>query len=158
MKLISHRGNLRGPVKSKENRPSYIDSAIGLGFDVEIDVRYCNNSFWLGHDTSDYKIDINWLEKRREKLWIHCKDLKSTTELLKLSNNLNIFCHSSDMYVLTSSNYVWVHNLKDTINEKCIIPLLSLEEIKENTHLKPFGVCTDYIFDCSKIFNINEKY
>ena len=27
MKLISHRGNIRGPIPEKENRPSYIDCA-----------------------------------------------------------------------------------------------------------------------------------
>ena len=36
MKLISHRGNIRGPVPGRENAPSYIDCALGNGYDVEI--------------------------------------------------------------------------------------------------------------------------
>ncbi len=36
MKIISHRGNVRGPIPEKENRPSYIDCALGNGYDVEI--------------------------------------------------------------------------------------------------------------------------
>ena len=32
MKLISHRGNIRGSISEKENRPSYIDCAIGNGY------------------------------------------------------------------------------------------------------------------------------
>ena len=32
MIIISHRGNIRGPVPDKENRPSYIDCAIGNGY------------------------------------------------------------------------------------------------------------------------------
>ena len=38
MILISHRGNTNGKLPSAENRPDYIDEAIGFGFDVEIDV------------------------------------------------------------------------------------------------------------------------
>ena len=38
MILISHRGNLFGADKERENSPKIIESAIGQGFDVEIDV------------------------------------------------------------------------------------------------------------------------
>ena len=69
MKIISHRGNINGPLPEKENRPSYIDSAIQLGYEVEVDLRIVNNEFWLGHDTSQYKIDITWMRLRR--LWLH---------------------------------------------------------------------------------------
>ena len=37
LKIISHRGNIKGPQPDKENRPSYIDCAIGNGYQVEID-------------------------------------------------------------------------------------------------------------------------
>ena len=50
MYLISHRGNLNGIQKDKENEPEYIISAIDKGFDVEVDVRFENNKFFLGHD------------------------------------------------------------------------------------------------------------
>ena len=38
MKIISHRGNIRGKVPGRENAPSYIDCALGNGYDVEFDV------------------------------------------------------------------------------------------------------------------------
>mgnify|MGYP000464708518 CR=1 FL=1 len=72
MKIISHRGNLRGIVVDKENRPSYIDSAIGCGYEVEVDIRYINNEFWLGHDYAKYEINLKWLTDRKDSLWIHC--------------------------------------------------------------------------------------
>ena len=50
MKLISHRGNLIGADPGKENRPSYIKSALKLGYDVEIDVWNLNGTWFLGHD------------------------------------------------------------------------------------------------------------
>jgi hypothetical protein len=80
MKIISHRGNICGPVSNKENRPSYIDCAIGNGYDVEIDIRSINGELWLGHDEPQYKIDHNWINKRRHYLWIHCKNLEAAKE------------------------------------------------------------------------------
>ena len=37
MILISHRGNIDGKIVERENHPEYIDEAIALGYDVEID-------------------------------------------------------------------------------------------------------------------------
>ena len=56
MIIISHRGNIRGEVPSRENAPSYIDCAIGNGYEVEIDVRSINGELWLGHDEAQYKV------------------------------------------------------------------------------------------------------
>lgn len=60
MKIISHIVNLNGIVPNKENRPSYIDSAIGSGYEVGVDIRYINGEFWFGHDTPDYKTYNYW--------------------------------------------------------------------------------------------------
>ena len=38
MRLISHRGNINGIESVHENNPNYIENAIMLGFDVEIDM------------------------------------------------------------------------------------------------------------------------
>ena len=46
MFLISHRGNINGINNKKENDPDYINRAIELGYDVEIDVRTKNNQFF----------------------------------------------------------------------------------------------------------------
>ena len=43
MKLISHRGNLSGPIPESENNPSYITNAINKGFDVEVDFWFTPN-------------------------------------------------------------------------------------------------------------------
>ena len=62
MIFIAHRGNLNGPNKEMENKPEYILKALNKDFYVEIDVWYINNSFFLGHDNPDYKIDIEFLK------------------------------------------------------------------------------------------------
>ena len=38
MILISHRGNINGKKPDLENKPEYIQNAIKLGYNVEIDV------------------------------------------------------------------------------------------------------------------------
>ena len=71
MKYISHRGNLDGRNLKTENSPNQIDTVLSLGYDVEIDLRFLNNKFYLGHDDCQYIIDFNWLLNRKNKLWIH---------------------------------------------------------------------------------------
>ena len=50
LSIISHRGNLRGPKPEEENNPSYIDKAIEEYYEVEVDIRYTEGSFYLGHN------------------------------------------------------------------------------------------------------------
>jgi hypothetical protein len=46
MHLISHRGNIDG-ISKLENQPTYIDSAIELGYDVEVDIWYIGGKIYL---------------------------------------------------------------------------------------------------------------
>ena len=142
MKIISHRGNIRGPVPDKENRPSYIDCASGIGYDVEIDVRSINGELWLGHDEPQYKINHNWLDKRRNNLWLHCKNLEAAIECWAYHS----FCHNEDPFTYTTTGKIWLNDLSCNITDNVTIPLLSTENLKsfcvENQ--TPYGVCTDY--------------
>jgi hypothetical protein len=142
MIIISHRGNIRGPVSDQENRPSYIDCAIGNGFHVEIDVRSINGELWLGHDEPQYRIDHNWLDKRRHYLWIHCKNLEAAKECWSYHS----FCHSDDPFTYTSTGKIWLHDLTQKIDNTVIIPLLDKNDINNFliTDIYPYGICTDY--------------
>tara|TARA_R110000868_G_scaffold124816_1_gene329711 strand:- start:2367 stop:2822 length:456 start_codon:yes stop_codon:yes gene_type:complete len=144
MIIISHRGNINGVNPSKENRPSYIDCAIGLGYQVEIDIRLINNQIWLGHDVPQYKIDYNWIYKRKNELWIHCKNLQAADYFIPFKNNINYFCHTNDPVVLTSSGKLWVHDLSLSLGKNTIIPLLSLHDIESFTAGEVYAICTDY--------------
>ena len=139
MKIISHRGNVRGPIPDRENRPSYIDCAIGNGYDVEIDVRLIAGQLWLGHDEPQYKVEHSWLQPRKEYLWIHCKDLAAAKECWEYQS----FCHTSDPYTYTSTGKIWLHDLSMKIDNNVIIPLI--DDI-EYSSLKgqPYAICTDY--------------
>jgi hypothetical protein len=140
MKIISHRGNIRGPVPNKENRPSYSDCAIGSGYDVEIDVRSINGELWLGHDEPQYKIDHNWLDKRRDYLWLHCKNIEAAVECWAYHS----FCHTNDPFTYTTTGKIWLHDLSMRIDDNTIIPLMTLDDIVQPLNGIPYAVCTDY--------------
>jgi hypothetical protein len=143
MKLISHRGNINGIVPEKENRPSYIDCAIQLGYDVEVDIRYIDNKFCLGHDTPDYIVSTKWIELRKDSIWFHCKDSNAAYQL-SLMKDIKYFCHSADPFVAVSNNCIWVHDLS-MITPNSVIPLLDLDSIESYTKYElVYAICTDY--------------
>lgn len=149
MILISHRGNINGRRVPFENQPNYIDTALSAGYDVEIDVWYEVESgkLYLGHDTADYQIDIDWLDERSDKLWIHCKNMDSLSYFNKINTfgpEYNYFSHDKDMGVLTSYGYIWSTNLYDN-------GILVLPEVFEKTPIETtIGICSDIIQNYKK--------
>jgi len=103
MKIISHRGNLRGRIPERENHPSYIVEAINLGIDVEIDVWYVDGEFYLGHDEPVYKIELQFL--MHPALWCHAKN--SDALCMMLESGVHCFWHENDCYTLTSKAIPW---------------------------------------------------
>jgi hypothetical protein len=155
MKLIAHRGNISRPEQKNENHPEYIDRAIELGFDVEVDLRKHKNELYLGHDTPDYLIDIEWIYKRKDFLWIHCKDLESSKYLSSKSSDLNgikFFCHDRDAFTLVSTGHIWVHfseldRVNSDLDESCIVPLLDINLIDKFYNKNVYGICSDYVLE-----------
>lgn len=109
MKIISHRGNLRGPKPDKENNPIYIQEALDLGFDVEIDIWQIEKKLLLGHDEPVYPIDFKWLAERDSNLWIHAKNFEVLFNLLDEERITNLFWHQEDKFTLTKSGYIWAY-------------------------------------------------
>ena len=144
MKYISHRGDLTSINPLLENTPDYIDLAISEGFDVEIDVRFLNEKLYLGHDTPDYLIDVEWLIKRKKNLWIHTKDVFSLSLLNEY--DLNLFFHEKERHtIIYNSKFIWTHDIEESTN-KSIIPLLKILDLNlfEKYNFVS-GVCSDYI-------------
>ena len=150
MRYISHRGNVDGVCLELENRPEYIDAAISLGYDVEIDLRTSNGCLYLGHDEPQYPISLEWMHNRRNNLWVHVKDYDSLNTISKTS--LQYFCHKSDPYTITSNGYIWSHDFHNKMNNMCIVPLISREEVQQYNQYDFFAVCSDYILDCEAKF------
>lgn len=138
MILIAHRGLTNGPNVILENSPKTIDETIELGYEVEIDIRYINDVFYLGHDTAQYEISLDWLQERKDKLWIHCKDVGA---LLKLKQtDLHYFWHENDTLTLTSLGYIWVYPGKQPVhNSVAVMPELYGDDVSTC-----IAVCSDY--------------
>ena len=147
MIFISHRGNINGAIKKRENTVSYINEALSLGFNVEVDVWYKNNSFYLGHDNPKTKINTKFL--KNENLWCHAKNFEAI-EMLK-KNNLHFFWHQKDDYTLTSKGIIWTYPgkklFKNSIN---LMP--EIQEKKFSFRKKYLGICSDYIQHYKNIY------
>ena len=105
--------------KESENKPEYIKIALEKGFEVEIDVRFKDSQFYLGHDFAKYKIESSFL--LNEKLWCHAKDIEAMNNLKKIK--AHYFWHQEDDVTLTSKGYFWTYPGKTlTNNSICVLP------------------------------------
>jgi hypothetical protein len=155
MLFISHRGNITGANPERENRPDYILEALNKGFDVEVDVWAFGNSgnngdqsklLYLGHDSPDHRISLEFLQLHHDRLWCHAKNMLALDHLLQ--NNLHCFVHNVDDATLTSRNYVWTYPDKQLISNSIMViegdPQKKLGLYIPNGVV---GICSDHIFD-----------
>ena len=146
MIFIAHRGNTNGPVPSLENNPDYIDKALQAGFYSEVDVRKCESSetFIVGHDFGEYQLDISWFLQRREKLFIHAKDLSTYAYFLSDNQVWHVFWHQNDAYTMTSSGYIWAYPGSE-LNDKCICVMPETASYSSEQLSICAGICSDYV-------------
>jgi len=141
MILISHRGNVNGKNVDKENTIEYIENCISLGFEVEIDVWVIDNKIFLGHDEPNDIVSIDWLQKFKNVLWIHCKNTESVVFFKE--TEFHFFWHEEDTLTLTSKGFLWVYPGKQPISKSiAVMPELHNDNINEC-----IGVCSDYIIN-----------
>jgi hypothetical protein len=153
MMLISHRGNLNGPDPSIENKPERIDELIAKEIPIEIDLRWKDNGFYLGHDEAQYPVSTSYLLERKDWLWIHCKDQESLNQLLKI-RKFNTFWHQEDDYTFTTFGYTWAYPGKENVGTMCITVMPEWQWKPEETLKKSFfGICTDYVTEYQSIIN-----
>lgn len=137
MKLISHRGNINGKSLKDENKQDYILFTLSKGFDVEIDIWFSSDKFYLGHDVIQYEIKKDFLQTNG--LWCHAKTIETLERLL----NLGVICffHDKDTCTLTSNGLIWTYP-GNILTEKsiCVLP-----ETCNQKDLNCYGICSDYI-------------
>jgi len=158
MKLISHRGNIKGPNPKKENSPGYILEAIKLGYEVEVDIWYIDKKWYFGHDEPIYEVNLEQYLKYFDKIWFHCKNLEIYSGFLisknfivsgsehthSLDDGKKFFWHQNDDFALTSNNKIWTYPGKELCDFSiCVLP----EQANyTNEELKIcYGICSDYI-------------
>jgi hypothetical protein len=141
MILISHRGNIKGRIPESENSPEYVDNAILLGYEVEVDVWLVRDNLFLGHDKPQHLIDMDWIDGRSHKLWVHCKNVKVLELFNKFDFDINYFWHEGDTATLTSKKFIWAYPGKQPIENSIAV----MPEINNDTVDKCIGICSDYI-------------
>ena len=150
MILISHRGNINGSQPENENNPEYIQKALDMGYDVEIDLRIKDNKLYLGHDEPQYLMDLDWFEKYYTKLWLHCKEIEVIEKLNQLDlrgTYLNYFWHENDTLTITSKGYLWVYPGKQPVKGGiAVLPEMNNDDISQS-----LGICSDVIENYKKI-------
>jgi hypothetical protein len=140
MIYISHRGNIDGKKPHLENQPEYIDDAIALGYDVEIDVWMIEGVLLLGHDEPQYGITQDWLNERYDNLWIHCKNIE-VMEWFNILRSYHYFWHEEDTLTLTSRGVVWAYPGKQPIKGSiAVMPERSSDDVSIC-----IGICSDVI-------------
>lgn len=152
MRFISHRGNLNGSVPKNENSLFYIDNAINNGFDVEVDLRSHLGLLYFGHDFADHLVTEEWINERKDRLWIHCKD-RNALEFC-IDNSLHCFFHSTDDYTITSKGFVWGYPGTLRASQKGIFVLPEkVCNLKMIDELGYYGICSDKIQQIKEMFN-----
>ena len=145
MILISHRGNTSGPNKDLENNPDQILKVLKMDLDVEIDVWSLDGSWFLGHDTPDFKVDISFLQQ--EGLWCHAKNLEALK--LMLDKKIRCFWHQEDDFTLTSNGYIWTYPGKPT-GTKSILVVQERQATIDAKGSMFAGICSDWIYELKK--------
>lgn len=137
MILISHRGNLNGINREKENSPEYINKALSHGFHVEIDVWYKDNKWYLGHDEPQYEVDLEYL--KNDRFWCHAKNIDALYFMWR--NMIHCFWHQEDDVTLTSKGYMWTYPGKQLTEQSiCVLP-----EKNNQIPKKALGICSDFV-------------
>ncbi len=149
MIFIAHRGNVFKKDSSRENSPEYIDEAIDMGFDAEIDIRIIDGSIppgdiFLGHDYPEHKVELDWLIKRKNNLWIHAKNIDSLSWFLNSPVSWNVFWHQEDSYTITSRGYIWAYPGKRvTKNSIIVMPETCFYSNRDIENCA--GICSDNV-------------
>jgi hypothetical protein len=139
MILISHRGNIDGKIPEYENNPNYIEAALELGYEVEIDLWVVDDKLYLGHDEPQYEITWEYFKDKVDKLWVHCKNIEALYWVRE--TKLHYFWHETDTVTLTSKNYVWAYPGKQPIKGSIAV----MPELENDNVLLCKGICSDYI-------------
>lgn len=150
--LIAHRGLITGPDSSIENHPEAIQLARSLGYDVEIDLWFSNQNWYLGHDGPQHEISIDWLASidrnsylDAHHLWIHAKNIEALYQLKKLKWEGHLFYHQTDDVVITSTGYLWTYPGKLlTPLSVCVMPEWC-GQLENAGSISVYGYCTDYV-------------
>ena len=142
--FIAHRCNLNGETV-EENTLVKMLECINLGFSVEIDVRYIDGKYYLGHDLPQEEISLDLMLSLSSYLFIHCKNIEALY-MLNAHSQLNVFGHSQDEFVITSGGNVFCSVGVVQEGAMCVMPELSLNPIAIEDMKNCSHILTDQVY------------
>lgn len=140
MIVISHRGNIDGRDPERENSVDRIEKVISMGIPTEIDVRFLNGKWYLGHDVPQFLVDESFLITNKNMLWCHAKNIDALENMLDLG--LHCFWHQEDHYTLTSNRIIWAYPSHYTGIGILVMPS---KELIDKYRPSIYGICVDDI-------------
>lgn len=155
MHVISHRGNISGRNEEKENSPEYIQVALDLGYEVEIDIWYNNDKYYFGHDSPLYEVEESFINGIKDRSWFHCKNEDALNNLSNDFIDINFFWHEVDKYTLTSKGYIWAYPGQKILKNSIILFPENYPN-EENKILLSSGICSDYVYKYNNYKNIEK--
>jgi hypothetical protein len=153
--FIAHRANINGPDPTTENNPTQIIAALQAGWEVEIDVRYLNGRWYLGHDSAQYEIHEQFLNNTR--FWCHAKNIEALYRLLS-NGCVKVFMHDEDDAVIVAdtgnaSKWIWTHPKTNQLTNRSIAvmpenAIWTMEQLS-----RAVGICSDYVANYKRDLN-----
>jgi|TARA_R110000744_G_scaffold185546_1_gene304968 hypothetical protein len=134
---ISNRGNLAGKDPDEENKPDYIENALGQGVCVKTDVWVIKDRTVTGTEHPSTGINLNIFDK--EKLLVQARN--PTALLFLLEEGYHCFWRESDNLIMTNRNFILSY--AGSIFPKSIIMLPEENAILTNNEY--MGICSDFI-------------
>ena len=140
MIFISNMGNVNGRTEY-EGSPSQVDIALGLGFKVKVDVWVVDGSIFLGRGEPLHLVTDDWFFRRREGLWVRCRNVGALEHFSFYGGRFNYFWQECDDLTLTSWGYVWSNvGCQPVRGSIAFLPELFFEGVDGCR-----GVCSDVI-------------
>jgi hypothetical protein len=150
MILIANKGLMDGPDATLENKPEQVLAALNAGFQAKVDVWVVDNKIYLGQDSPQYEIALDFLQSK--PIWVQAKN---TDALYFLSQTIaiNYFWHQTDDHVITRNAFLWTNPGKAlTPRSIQVLPEISDPQF-QNLNLNCYGICSDFVNQLKDIIN-----
>jgi hypothetical protein len=136
--IISHRGNINGQDKERENNPKYILELLERKIFVEIDVWKRDNKFFLGHDKPQYEVNYDFL--KNPFLYCHAKNTEALSFMLE-DASIHCFWHDIDDHTVTSNGLIWQDHYRNLTSRTIVVDCSQSPDFSANC----YGICCDNI-------------
>lgn len=117
---------------------------------AEIDVRYVDGAFYIGHDEPEEELEYSELKDVLPFLWVHCKNIEAYRRLLENhENEIKFFVHNADDFAVVKGGYYWTTEPKALILPGTVLMDVMgtgyLPETMSHILSEAYAICSDYL-------------